>query len=144
MYKEHILFFVIGWLAVGFFAAEEHDCPPNEEFYPCTTACPPNCMHPETDVVCTKQCVIGCDCKPGYLRNRFKICIEADSVECIKEQCVNENEVFDNCRKECQPTCADRKPICHYNCAAGCVCAPGFIRDDKGVCIRVEDCPKSN
>ncbi|XP_076382773.1 chymotrypsin inhibitor-like isoform X2 [Megalopta genalis] len=42
-------------------------CGPNEVYTTCGPACPPSCydVHP----ICTLECVAGCQCKPGFLRN---------------------------------------------------------------------------
>ena len=41
-------------------------CDDNEEFKTCGTACPQKCgdFGPS---ICTKQCVVGCFCKDGYI-----------------------------------------------------------------------------
>lgn len=49
---------------------------PNEEYTSCGTACPATCdnlSNPPT--FCTKQCVIGCACKSGYVKNRAGECV---------------------------------------------------------------------
>ncbi|KAK9307635.1 hypothetical protein QLX08_002057 [Tetragonisca angustula] len=50
------------------------DCPPNEVWNDCGTACPPSCKDPNPEV-CTLQCVQGCECAPNYLRNDQDKCV---------------------------------------------------------------------
>ncbi|KAK2575929.1 hypothetical protein KPH14_007292 [Odynerus spinipes] len=56
-------------------------CSRNEQWTDCGTACPPTCEDPNPSI-CTEQCVIGCQCKPGYLRNANRRCVKES--ECFK------------------------------------------------------------
>lgn len=52
-------------------------------------------------------------------------------------------ELYDDCFAHCQLTCQDMFPICYRMCIPGCVCKPGYIRNnDTWDCIREKDCPK--
>ncbi|XP_053974060.1 chymotrypsin inhibitor-like [Hylaeus volcanicus] len=51
-----------------------HGCPKNQVWDFCSTACPPTCKKPKPDI-CTLQCVIGCRCIKGLLRNEKGECI---------------------------------------------------------------------
>ncbi|CAH0045089.1 unnamed protein product [Clonostachys solani] len=47
-------------------------CPKkNQVFVECGTACPARCFQPPP-TICTLQCVIGCQCAPGFFLN--KVC----------------------------------------------------------------------
>ena len=52
-------------------AASDSTCTkPNEEFQQCGTACPLTCENiKEPPSVCTEQCIIGCGCKPSFIRD---------------------------------------------------------------------------
>ncbi|UYV78421.1 hypothetical protein LAZ67_16001298 [Cordylochernes scorpioides] len=51
----------------------------NEEYQPCGTACPQNCTNYGQRIPCTRQCVPGCFCKPGYIRHYNKSCVEPEA-----------------------------------------------------------------
>ncbi|PBC33644.1 Chymotrypsin inhibitor [Apis cerana cerana] len=48
---------------------EKVKCGPNEEFTNCGSECVDTCEKPASPV-CNLKCVIGCQCKPGFVRNR--------------------------------------------------------------------------
>ncbi|XP_017889422.1 chymotrypsin inhibitor-like [Ceratina calcarata] len=53
---------------------ESQQCGPNEEFKTCGTPCEPKCGQ-ETQKICTLRCMIGCQCKEGYVRNSENKCV---------------------------------------------------------------------
>ncbi|KFD68317.1 hypothetical protein M514_03048, partial [Trichuris suis] len=57
---------------------EKAQCGPNERFTYCGTACPRTCddvRHPDYNKQCTMECVIGCQCEPGYVLNEENRCV---------------------------------------------------------------------
>jgi hypothetical protein len=127
-------------------------CPDNEEFQACGSACAPDCANPNPSPVCTKNCVIGCFCKQGHLRNSQSVCVPADKCDAKENtmlfayppemsQC-KENEIFLRCGSACAPTCANPQPgpACTLQCVVGCFCKPGYLKNEQGVCIPSEQC----
>ncbi|KFM77647.1 Zonadhesin, partial [Stegodyphus mimosarum] len=112
-------------------------CGRNEEYNVCGTACPPSCSNPNP--ICTQQCVSGCFCEKGYLRNDNGICIPRK--QCPKGIC-RKNEEYNNCGTACPPTCSNSNPVCTRQCVKGCFCKKGYVKNDDGLCIRRELCPK--
>ncbi|XP_017791824.1 PREDICTED: chymotrypsin inhibitor-like [Habropoda laboriosa] len=53
-------------------------CGLNEEFNSCGSACEPSCAKPKPNV-CTMNCIIGCQCKSGYLRNGQGTCVAPEN-----------------------------------------------------------------
>ncbi|KAG7190299.1 hypothetical protein KM043_006415 [Ampulex compressa] len=68
-------------LVAAVFAATVMSSPPvkkcgkNEIWNSCGTACEPSCKNPKPEI-CTKQCVIGCQCANGFLRNKNNRCVK--------------------------------------------------------------------
>ena len=56
------------------------DCPENEEYKECGTACQKNCRDYDRDVPCEFKCESGCFCKEPLLRGPNGKCIR-------KEEC---------------------------------------------------------
>lgn len=127
-------------------------CPDNEEFQECGSACAPTCDNPTPSPICTKNCVVGCFCKEGHLRNAHGACVPSHQCEAPKTpmlfayppeltQC-KENEMFLRCGSACAPTCAKPHPgpMCTRQCVVGCFCKPGYLKNEHGVCIAAEKC----
>ncbi|CAG4942794.1 unnamed protein product [Parnassius apollo] len=117
------------------------ECPPNEEYLTCGSACPLNCTNQEP-VACTKNCVAGCFCKPDFLRNKNGACVPVE--ECFAEnyQVCGENEEFNSCGSACPPTCSQPEPeACIQVCREGCFCKPGYYRDEStNKCVKRDQC----
>ncbi|XP_035220009.1 zonadhesin-like [Stegodyphus dumicola] len=113
------------------------ECKENEEYTECGSACPPTCSNQTT--TCSQQCIKGCFCKPGYVRNPDGQCIlpRFCPVEC------KANEDYRQCGSTCPPTCDTyRNPIaCIEKCVQGCFCKAGFVRDPHGNCVLPSNCP---
>jgi hypothetical protein len=128
---------------------EMTQCKDNEFFMPCGSACAPTCANPHPGPMCTRQCVVGCFCKAGYLKNDQGVCVQAetcgasaaDAIPMPAKICA-ENEEFRQC-KGCDGTCDNPNPICPRICVPGCACKPGHLRTGpNGGCIKKEQCPK--
>jgi hypothetical protein len=131
----------------------EEKCGANAEFNPCGSACHPTCANPIPSPVCTKNCVIGCFCKEGFLKNTNGDCVptrECDPtpiaasaiVNPLEKQC-SELEVFNPCGSACHPTCDNPhpSPVCTKNCVIGCFCKAGLLRHSNGDCVPAHQCP---
>eukprot|EP00567_Pseudictyota_dubia_P015119 CAMPEP_0197435122 /NCGR_PEP_ID=MMETSP1175-20131217/2760_1 /TAXON_ID=1003142 /ORGANISM="Triceratium dubium, Strain CCMP147" /LENGTH=198 /DNA_ID=CAMNT_0042964069 /DNA_START=54 /DNA_END=651 /DNA_ORIENTATION=+ len=120
------------------------ECPDNEAFEECGTACPATCSNKDEVQKCTKQCVRGCFCADGYVRK------DTPTSACIlQETCppkCSANEVYKECGTSCPATCSNKDTIspCNMMCVEGCFCAEGYIREnDTGGCILKENCPSN-
>ncbi|KAM0554075.1 hypothetical protein ACHAPJ_007150 [Fusarium lateritium] len=67
---------VTGILAIP--APTTPTCKPGEQYNQCGTACPLTCAEPKPRP-CTKQCVSGCFCKAGTIRNSAGACVKASN-----------------------------------------------------------------
>jgi len=128
---------------------EVSQCKENEIFMPCGSACAPTCAKPHPAEMCTLQCVVGCFCKPGYLKNEHGVCVPsvtcgvpaAEAVPMPPQMC-GDNEEFRQC-KGCDGTCKNPNPICPRICVPGCACKKGHVRSEgNGRCVMAEQCPQ--
>ncbi|XP_076650471.1 chymotrypsin inhibitor-like [Halictus rubicundus] len=71
---SRFVFVLIAVLAVFSASSNGQQCGVNEEFNSCGTACEPRCGQ-EGPRACTMQCVIGCQCKTGFLRSASGSCV---------------------------------------------------------------------
>ncbi|RLU18199.1 hypothetical protein DMN91_008555 [Ooceraea biroi] len=75
MSRAIFLLLAIGVLVCVTSAQETHQCTgENEEWNSCGSACPPTCNE-DPHRPCTLQCVQGCFCKQGLMRNSVGHCV---------------------------------------------------------------------
>ncbi|SPJ89681.1 uncharacterized protein FTOL_13042 [Fusarium torulosum] len=74
-YISLVALFATGILAIP--ASSAHKCKPGEQYLSCGSACPKTCDDPVPQV-CTTQCVSGCFCKEGLIRNEFGGCVRPE------------------------------------------------------------------
>nr|XP_042912443.1 tenascin-like isoform X3 [Parasteatoda tepidariorum] len=116
-------------------------CGKHEVYTKCGSACPLTCANLGKDQACTAQCVEGCFCQEGLVRNDYGQCVHPN--QCAKHTC-GKNEVYSECGSTCPQTCANlgNNEVCTSQCVKGCFCREGLIRNDEGVCVQPNQCPK--
>ncbi|GFY60956.1 zonadhesin [Trichonephila inaurata madagascariensis] len=122
-------------------------CKKNEEYLPCGSACPPTCSNSGKNEICTTQCVSGCFCKKGFLRNDQGECVRPE--ECSgdgngpSKECGKDEIYYDECAPSCTGTCDTykRKNMHCPRCRPGCWCKKGFVKNKNGNCIPISKCP---
>uniref|UniRef100_A0A131YZQ9 TIL domain containing protein n=1 Tax=Rhipicephalus appendiculatus TaxID=34631 RepID=A0A131YZQ9_RHIAP len=120
-------------------------CHPNKDFNVCARACPVLCNEP-IRTSCSKECVFGCDCPPGFVRDPKKKrnrCVKA--ANCAL-RCPSHSK-FQFCVSTCAPKCGQRTS---GNCATrcqrgGCVCDPGYAEvehNGETICVPQGECSR--
>ncbi|GAB0100412.1 hypothetical protein DMENIID0001_164520 [Sergentomyia squamirostris] len=109
-----------------------NNCPANEEFLDCGSACQDNCDQSQP---CTDQCLRGCFCKSGYARIDG-VCVPRNKcpAECPK------NEHYDSCGNTCTDSCNSDRLFCPAICKPGCYCDEGYARIHEK-CVPRTKCP---
>ncbi|CAL1266709.1 unnamed protein product [Larinioides sclopetarius] len=131
---------------------EPEDCPQktcskDEEYKECGSSCPPTCSTLGKRQICTRECVPGCFCREGLVRNDQGECVEPE--DCPPDenpQKCGEDEEYTDCGSACPPTCSNigKDQVCTDQCVPGCFCAEGLVRNEKGECVEPEECPQRN
>ncbi|XP_071504940.1 zonadhesin-like [Diadema antillarum] len=117
------------------------ECPAGQEFHLCGTSCEATCEDPDPQI-CTSQCVSGCFCPPGLVKNGDE-CVMLQDCPNIEGDCTGGKE-FQACGPSCELTCNSPPDLlCIAMCQPGCFCPEGTILldQDSDVCVSVEDCP---
>jgi len=117
--------------------SEKEVCPHNQELTSCGTSCPKVCGEPEP-MLCTMQCVVGCQCPTGWWQNPDGSCVEQESQCDIVGKCPH-NQEFSTCHSACPKICGEEEPMfCTYQCVVGCQCPTGWWQNPDGTCVEQE------
>ncbi|KAK0412462.1 hypothetical protein QR680_006221 [Steinernema hermaphroditum] len=124
----------------------KHECGLNEEWRQCAT-CERTCQNPNP--ICTMECKPArCMCKQGYVRDSSGTCIPEK--DCGQQGKCGEHEHYavGECLAPCERSCRtlhDDHLICPAVCVLSwCYCDEGYVRNDSGQCIPIQDCPATN
>ena len=116
-------------------------CGPNETYNNCGTACPDTCEnYQDPGRICTEQCVAGCFCEKGLVRNKLGKCVKPE--QCSTQEC-GDHEHYTDCGSACPKTCDNYKDtgrMCIALCKAGCFCDQGYVKDKSGICVEPNQC----
>ncbi|VDK76563.1 unnamed protein product [Litomosoides sigmodontis] len=115
------------------------ECPILEEFNECGTACEETCSNFGQPIICTQECVPGCFCKKGYVReNKAGCCVPSELCGAIlscgynleeKNKTCGPNQEYRRCGTACPQTCDGIPENCIQKCVSGCFCKNGFVMD---------------
>uniref|UniRef100_A0A914X341 WAP domain-containing protein n=1 Tax=Plectus sambesii TaxID=2011161 RepID=A0A914X341_9BILA len=128
-------------ICVPFTQCTNNQCPVNEVYQQCGSACPSTCQ--SRNPTCAQVCVPGCFCSPGFIRdlaNGRSNCVAPNMCSTGATACAA-TEQYLSCGTPCPPTCNNRSPMCQHFCVAGCFCLPGYVRNIENVCILPQFCP---
>jgi hypothetical protein len=128
-------------------------CPEHEVLNMCGPVKQPTCENPEPSMH-AEECVIGCFCEKGYLRNKQDLCVPAtkcaaqdNEMKPMPPAMCGDNEEWRQC-KSCDATCDTPNPKCPRICLPGCQCKTGHVRVTKNrcelpqkVCVRFQPLP---
>uniref|UniRef100_A0A6I8SBD3 TIL domain-containing protein n=1 Tax=Xenopus tropicalis TaxID=8364 RepID=A0A6I8SBD3_XENTR len=121
-------------------APPQTQCPTNM-VYGCMRTCFSNCVNlNSTTDTCNRGCMMGCDCKDGFV---FK---SKDSTTCVpasecKVTCPK-HMTYNPCTKETRKTCATMNdpPVTLDSCLPRCVCDTGFILSSERFPHCISEC----
>ncbi|XP_037818495.1 chymotrypsin inhibitor-like [Lucilia sericata] len=74
LFQQIFLVLAIVFAFAATIQAQGKQCPPNQEWKTCGTACPAKCGEPAPKF-CTYQCIVGCQCKDGYMLKSNGDCV---------------------------------------------------------------------
>ncbi|XP_077312159.1 serine protease inhibitor swm-1-like [Lithobates pipiens] len=105
------------------------ECPPDQDYNECGSACYSPCGKRDPNLKCTQQCIPGCYCKPGFtfLEGSKKTkCVPCKSIRTVPK-CPPDQE-YNECGSACDSPCGEKDPnlLCTQQCITGCFCKPGF------------------
>lgn len=118
---------------------------PYQDYGLCQSMCPLTCGK-EASRFCTRACVFGCACPPGFVRapGKERKCVPIS--EC-PPKCPTYS-TFEKCRRGCEPICGRPLPpkTCVPSCHdGGCVCQQGYAMKRafaRDVCVPIKECAK--
>lgn len=116
---------------------------PHTDYNPCASACPAYCDRP-LPRSCTKNCVPGCACAPGFVRHPYVPWNTCVPVTSCAPRCPPRS-TFHVCTSTCAPRCHAHRPRdCKTECQDGsCVCNAGFFKTlhlGQETCVPWHDC----
>uniref|UniRef100_A0A915PXJ0 TIL domain-containing protein n=1 Tax=Setaria digitata TaxID=48799 RepID=A0A915PXJ0_9BILA len=120
-------------------------CSVLEEFNECGSSCEETCDNFIGPMICSQECVEGCFCKQGFIRETKNGCCILPELCRFKKRSnfCGPNQEYRECGTACPKTCNGIPEDCTQRCVAGCFCKDGYVLDiDR--CIPESDCQAFN
>lgn len=145
--------FICGLLIqLGNAQLDPYPCKQNETFNTCTSRCGDGCRTLFVQTFCILSCgPPACTCQSNYYRSPLTgLCVLASDCPTTSQYDYENDrpitcgpnetlQVSNSCSESCNAPflqCLANSP----NQPPGCFCAPGFCRNDQGVCINSNSC----
>ncbi|PAV82181.1 hypothetical protein WR25_19260 [Diploscapter pachys] len=130
----------------------EKQCPVNELWSNCHSACEPSCEQPFS-TVCTLQCKMGCGCLSGFFRNSEGRCVTlpecktnppTDGPSCETVDCAKDHwcEMVDTTSGNQVPMCITKNACAATTCIEGEECRLLQVQCIKAPCDAIAQCVK--
>jgi len=83
-----------------------------------------------------------CICKDGFYRDENDKCVTA--AQCKADGCKKPHTEYSECTGPCDATCENPNLplVCKMACGPGCKCKDGYVKDEDGDCVKLNNCPK--
>uniref|UniRef100_A0A0N4ZVX4 TIL domain-containing protein n=1 Tax=Parastrongyloides trichosuri TaxID=131310 RepID=A0A0N4ZVX4_PARTI len=122
-------------------APPKPECGQNAMYVECSTRCEATCE--DQTPACNRMCgPPKCQCLQGFVKDLSTgECILPRKCKKQSEQECDKNEELVKCSTACEPSCAEKNPVCVKKCGPPkCQCKEGFFRNAVGHCVKPKRC----
>ncbi|KAM3717410.1 Zonadhesin [Dirofilaria immitis] len=109
-------------------------CTENEQFVECLDECQPACFSRISIPCFVERCKSGCQCKPGFIRQRNDFhapCIPQNQCPQQITHCIDSLREYKTCGPACPISCSSKSEKCGIErCVEGCFCKVPYVLEN--------------